>query len=390
MKLLVFLLLLYSAAVQAQPQHEWEWAARARLAHVDETDSHGKAGSVLLRSTAQSKWSEHFGTLVQVDAVASLWQDDHSDGARLNGQPQIFDVPGVDLNQLLLSYRGRAWRMQVGRQRIELDDQRFVGGNGFWQNEQSFDALYFERRLFSASRLHYAYVANANRIFGEDADGPEHPALLLGDHKHHSHLVHFELNEWDATRLELYAYWIDNLDLPASSNRTFGGKFRQKSILGPVKYEVVVALAGQTRPELAGDPVPWYGLLESSVVHGPWRGVVRYEVIGEDQQVAFVTPLTSAHDFHGWADIFSLPPASGLQDGSVRLQWRASPWEVELRRHGFWTADRGQYLGNELDLELSLKLKRHQLLTLRYADFHPQAPGYIATRRVFLNYSWNL
>lgn len=384
-----FSLLLCAGVTHAQPEHDWHWAVRARLAHMDETLDSGKAGSLLLRGAVESQWGQSFGTLLELDGVGSVWQDYHSDGERLSGQPLIQDVPGIDLNQALLSYDGRAWRMRLGRQAIHLDDQRFVGGNGFWQNEQTFDALRLERRLLSASRLHYAYVANVNRIFGEDAVGAGQPQQFLGDHEHHTHLLHLELYEWDASRFQLYAYWIDNLDLPASSNNTLGGKFEQSATLGAIKYEVVIALAGQERPEIAASPEPWYGLLEMSALHGAWRGVLRYEVLGADHQVAFATPIASGHDFQGWADVFSQAPATGLEDASTQLHWRASPWELDLRYHGFWEAGGGNFLGEEVDMELTFKPLRRQLFALRYADFKTQVPHYADTRKVFFTYSWN-
>lgn len=394
MRSLTCLPLFCAAAVQAAPlqggsAHDWHWAARGRLAHVDETADYGKAGSLLLRAALESKWDEHLGTLFEVDAVGSIWQDDHSDGERLNGQPLIPDVPGGDLNQALLSYKGRAWRLRLGRQEINLDDQRFIGGNGFWQNEQTFDALRLEWRWRSASRLHYAYIANANRIFGDaaDKDGGR-PAAFLGDHEHQSHLLHLELYEWDASRWQLFAYWIDNLDLPASSNHTLGGKYQYNAAGGRLKYEMALTLAAQERPELPGSPLPPFGVLELGALTGPWRGVLRYEYLGADDQVAFATPLASGHDFGGWADAFAAPPVTGIEDTSVQLHWRVSPWEFDLRLHGFWEAEGGNRLGDEMDLELSFKPAHRQIVSLRCADFRTAIPAYTDTRKVFLNYSY--
>lgn len=388
--LLLFSFFMCASVSQAQSEHDGHWAARARLAHVDETLDSGKAGSLLLRGAVESAWSRSFGTLLELDGVGSLWWDHHSDGERLNGQPLIQDVPGLDLNQALLSYSGSAWRMRLGRQAVHLDDQRFVGGNGFWQNQQTFDALRLERRFLSASRLHYAYVANVNRIFGEDAEGAGQPLQFLGDHEHHTHLLHLELYEWDAKHFQIYAYRIDNLDLPASSNNTLGGKFEQSTTLGAAKYEVVVALAGQERPEIPVSPQPWYGLLEMSALGGPWRGVLRYEMLSAEDRVAFATPLASGHDFQGWADVFTQTPGAGLEDASAQVHWRASPWELDLRYHGFRAEDGGNRFGTELDMELTFKPAQRQRVALRYADFRTQVPDYTDTRKVYLTYSWNL
>ena len=334
-------------------------------------------------------------TVLEVDYVITGWRDHHSDGERINDQPLIPDVAGLDLNQMFLGYSQGIWRLRLGRQAIALDDQRFVGGNGFWQNEQTFDALRLQWRWRSASRLHYVYIANANRIYGEAADAedfpapPGRPAGFLGDHEHRSHLLHFEMNEWDAAQWQLYFYWIDNLDQPASSNHTLGTQYAYNLTLGPVKYAATLALAGQERPGVAGSPVPLYGLAELGAIRGAWRGVLRYEMLDSDARTTFATPLASGHDFQGWADVFVQTPDSGLQDASAELHWRGSPWEIDLRYHAFWEArSGGEHLGDEWDVEVEFKPTRRQILSLRYGDFQTDSAAYPDTRKIFLNYSY--
>lgn len=118
-------------------------------------------------------------------------------------------------------------------------------------------------------------------------------------------------------------------------------------------------------------------------------GVLRYEVLGRAGHVAFATPLASGHDFQGWADAFPQAPITGLQDASVQLQWRTSPWRLDLRYHGFWEAVGRDHLGSELDLELTFRPVRNQPLALGLAEFRATAPGYTNTGRIFLTYSWN-
>lgn len=390
MKRLLLFIAFHVLVTEAKPKHDLDWALRARLIHVDEAADSGKAGSLLLRGALTSDWSHNISSLVELDGVTGFWGNDHSDGEILNGQPLIPDVPGIDLNQALLSYSGRAWRLRLGRQRISLDDQRFIGGNGFWQNEQTFDALRIERRWFSASRLTYAYIEKANRIYGRQARGESHPIRFLGEHDHQTHMLHLELYEWDTRRLQLFAYFIDNLSSPAASNQTFGGKLQQSLVLDALKYEFTLGVAAQNRPQLLESPNLWYGLLEANAIRGRWRGVARFEVLSEEDDITFTTPLASGHDFHGWADVFSEPLSHGLHNTSVQLQWRAAPWEIKWIYHNFWHDDTGSRLGDELDIEAGYKPARRRELTLRYADFRSRTASYADARKVFLTYSWNL
>ena len=393
------------AFAQASDEHEWEFSARTRAAHLRVDDQSGKAASVLLRGQITSEWTRALSTVLELDHVETFWQNHHSDGVNQNGEPLIPDVPGTELNQLFVNYEFERVQVRVGRQRIELDDQRFVGSNGYWQNDQTFDALSTEWQLFSASRLNYTYIANANRIFGDDAgahlahedvgyyssDG-ERPAALQGDHEQHTHLLHLQANEWDNSRLIGYAYFIDNEDFPAVSNRTFGGKYKFMVTAGAFKYHGEIAAATQERTELSGSPRPPYGLLDLSMIHGPWRLVARHEILGADQGAGFVTPLASAHNFQGSADVFAATPEGGLEDTSLHINWRSSPWELDLRYHLFREYSGSEPYGHEFDLDIEFKPASQHSILLRFADFHAST-AYSSTlpdrQKVYLDYSYN-
>ena len=57
--------------------------------------------------------------------------------------PIVADPDGTDVNQAYLKYKADGFDTAVGRQRILLAGQRFVGGVGWRQNEQTYDALSF-------------------------------------------------------------------------------------------------------------------------------------------------------------------------------------------------------------------------------------------------------
>jgi len=72
--------------------------------------------------------------------------DDFNDGTRNEtGLPFIPDPDGFELNRLaIVSEAVDGVRVTAGRQRIALDDWRFIGAFPFRQNDQTFDAIRFE------------------------------------------------------------------------------------------------------------------------------------------------------------------------------------------------------------------------------------------------------
>ena len=90
-------------------------------------------------------------------------------GASLNGKttyPIVNDPEVTELNRLQLTWTpSAAFSTVIGRQRVILDDQRFVGNVGWRQDEQTFDAARVDlaHGRFKAT---YVYISKVNRIFG--------------------------------------------------------------------------------------------------------------------------------------------------------------------------------------------------------------------------------
>jgi hypothetical protein len=387
-----------SPCALALGEHEFDWGSRARYAHVD-TDNSGQAASLLLRANVESAWSELLSSTLEVDAIGTALKNDHSDGERFNDKPLIPDPQGAEINQAFLSLNLDAASIHLGRQRINFDNQRFIGGNGFWQNEQTFDAVLGKFKLASNSDVTYSYIANANRIYGDDADennsGGEQdyeiagrPAAFLGDHKHHSHLVRLEWNEWDYTRVVGYGYRIDNRDLPSVSNNTFGASYTLNYKASVIKYRVQLEAAQQNRFELNAESLPYY-LVDLGFGINTWELSTRYEMLGVNDGVAFATPLGSNHDFEGWADEISNTSNSGVRNFSLGLLWRASPLRVETSYHFFKNDVDGNNIGREFDLDFVYKPARKHSVSLRLANFEP-ADNSGSVRKLYLDYAFNL
>jgi len=388
-----------SPAAMAFGEHHLDWSGRSRYAYVD-AEPNGQAASLLLRATLDSSWGSLLKTELEVDHIATAFKDDHSDGVRLNEQPLIPDPPSTEINQAWIAFDADEFFLTLGRQRINWDNQRFIGGNAFWQNEQTFDAVTSKLKIASNSQFAYAYIANVNRIYGDDADkhnagsepvygSPEwRPTSLLGDHEHQSHLARLEWNEWDYTRVVAYRLHIDNRDMPSASNNTIGASYSVNYKQDAIKYRVQAEAARQHRVELGINGLAYYAL-DLGLGIGTYELSSRYELLDAKEGAAFITPLGSNHDFEGWADVIENTPATGVRDVSVAFLWRASPVRLETAYHFFSQAQSNVDIGREWDLDIAYKPARKHKISLRFAHFDPDNNSG-SVEKVFVDYSYNL
>ena len=389
------------ASAEDSVNHEFDWSARARYADFS-GDEPARAASLLLRLNLESKWNEVIGTHIQLDNVSRGFKGEHSDGVDLNGKPLIPDPGGFDINQAYLALNYDSIKFQLGRQQINLDEQRFIGGNGFWQNEQTFDAALTKIKFLTNSQFTYAYIGNVNRIFGDRADNdfndggygsPEaaRPASMLGDHKHRTHIAQLNYNEWDYSQITAYAYAMDNKTQPSASNNTVGANYNFTYKVDSVKYRIRIESALQKQPELNDSPLLAYYLLDANIGISRLELNGRYEVLGNKEGVNFITPLASAHDFQGSASAIQNYAAQGIKDSAIGVTWRATPFKIASQYHQFHSYTSNQYLAQELDVTLSYKPNREHAVTLLVAYFKPESgsPQKNSERKIYLDYAYN-
>ncbi|MDN3640756.1 hypothetical protein QWY82_18300 [Simiduia curdlanivorans] len=384
-------------------KHRFELGFRPRVASVEGAED-ARAASVLLRAGARSHWSDTLSTLLEIDTVALGWEDEFSNGENFNGKPVIPDVGGIDLNQALVRYSPtNRLQLSIGREAVNLGNERFVGTNSFWQNEQTLDMAGFKVDFASASNVSYRYVTNANRISGDEAgkylspsdsnfeqNNGLRPAQFLGDHGHNTHLLFAEFKEWDYSRLQAYYLAIDIEDAPALSNDTLGLRYEFKGRLNNLRTLAHAEYAFQERPDVDRNNMIRYYNIGAGLGYRSSEISLNIETLGENSGTSFATPLASLHDFNGWSDQFLITPDGGLRDYSIQYIWRKNPWKIDARYHVFHADDNNARYGQEFDLDLSMNMSRNGTLLLRYADFIADDDNYANERRIFLMYIYNL
>ncbi|UTW55350.1 hypothetical protein [Kordiimonas sp. SCSIO 12610] len=312
-----------------------------------------------------------FSLLVEGDFTRSLGIDNFN--STTNGQtefPVIADPNSERLNRFQLNYTGLAGtKISIGRQRIKLDDDRFIGNVGFRQNEQTYDAVRFTNTSIENLSLDYTYAWQVNRIFGSNS--------VNGRTDANNHFINakYKSSIGDFTA---YAYLIDLDAFQNLSNQTFGGNFSTKQKVTDTST-VFFKAEYATQKDFGNSPDNFsldYYLIEGGTTVDNLTLKARYESLEGDGNRGFATPLATLHKFQGFADVFLSTPANGLED----LQFSAAysfkdvfglgPVKVTAAYHDFNSENIDFSLGNELDFTLSVPLTKGVNLAVKYADFN--------------------
>lgn len=344
---------------------------RYRFEMVDQDNFNRDANASTLRTRLNYKTENYngFSFFIEADNVMDVFGDNYNAGAGNtpnNGQyPVVADPTGTELNQAWFNYAfNNKTGVKLGRQRILLDNQRFVGGVGWRQNEQTYDAISLDTEIMG-SQLFLSYIENVNRIFGDD--------VAAGDHDNQTFLANWS-NKWlDRHQLTVYYYNIDNEDTAAFSTATFGTSFKTHWPMGDNKFTLGVELAQQS--DAHNNPINYdadYARLDLGLELNNVTFFGGYEVLGGDNNqvgATFRTPLATLHAFNGWADQFLNTPGAGLADTFVGAKGGINGFNWLVKYHQF-DADSGSGdFGSELDLSLSKKLNKNFSALLKAAQY---------------------
>ena len=291
--------------------------------------------------------------------------------------PVVADPTGLDLNQAYLRYRDDSLTMTMGRQRINHGGQRLVGGVGWRQNEQTFDALRVRSSRERAS-IDYSYVANVNRIFGPD--GGAQPA----DWKGTSHLFRLEVKPAEGHAFGSFVYLMDfeNDNGPPNANRTYGIDY--SASFGT--FGLSASIAEQS--DWADNPRSYdaaYYSLEGRLKRGPVTYTAGFEVLGSDEGAAsFRTPLATLHKFQGWTDKFLATPAAGIRDFYLKAATKIGPAAVAVALHDFSAAEGDRDYGREVDVSVSCPLGKRFGLLFKLARYNAKEHATDTTKGWFV------
>jgi hypothetical protein len=351
--------------------------ARYRYEHVEQDLIANDANAHTLRARIGFQTGKVWDLqgLIEGEGIVQF-NDDFNDTVNGNTTfPIVADPEDFQINRLQLEYSGLPQTVvTVGRQRINFDNQRFVGGVAFRQNEQTFDAARITNTSIEKLALTYIYVNQVNRVFGEEST----QGAFEGD----THFVNagYDIKGWG--KLTGYAYLIDLEDAPQAtipSTRTFGVRFAGKhdiaeGITGLYAFEYATQSDYENNP---GNYDVDYWLVEAGVGAHGFKLLGGIESLEGDGTNRFQTPLATLHKFQGYADVFLVTPTNGIVDvyGTLAYETKiesADPLTsimAAVTYHDF-EAERGSAsLGSETDIELMARFGEHWSAGVKYADY---------------------
>jgi hypothetical protein len=294
----------------------------------------------------------------------------------------VADPQTLGLNRLQLQYATKALTLTLGRQRINLDDQRFVGSVGWRQNEQVFDAVrgQVHKGVFD---LDATYAIQQHSIYGAYGNPRDYYSGRFV-------FVNGGVKEGPIS-LKGFAYLLDYdktgfINLPSTrgqldSSQTYGMRF---ATLLPLSRTVSLGLTGSfARQSNYGNNTRAYNVKyylgdAALTVHNQTLNV-GYELMGADANAvggtwSMQTPMATLHKFDGWADVFLTTPNAGLGDSYVGLSGKfpkvkALPGLNYAVSYHWFGSDVGNVkFGNEVDASVGFRTRKVNWL-VKYASY---------------------
>ena len=344
---------------------------RYELVGQDGFVKNAHASTLRTRLTYQSPYFSNFGFLIEFDDVRSIGNDLYNSTRNGNtNHPVVADPQGTEVNQALILYRGiENTVVGAGRQRITLDNHRFIGNVGWRQNEQTYDGFSLANTSLPETTIGYAYIDKVNRIFGPESGTP--PAGFQSD-SHILNVKHEWLPNWDVTG---YVYFLDLEDAPLLSNKTFGIRVNGSNAFSD-RTSASYTMEFARQKNYGDNPNNYradYFLLEGALTTAGITAKLGYEVLQGGAVQAFQTPLATLHAFQGWSDMFLATPAGGIEDLYFSIATKIRRANISLIYHRFDPEAGGADYGSEWDLMIKKPLAERYSIVLKYADYNARS-----------------
>ncbi|GAB6140186.1 hypothetical protein JCM14076_09150 [Methylosoma difficile] len=306
-------------------------------------------------------------------------EDEYNSTRNFNTAHSVVADPDFnEINQLWFTYTGIADNvLKVGRQRIKLDDDRYIGNVGWRQMEMTYDALLWTHN----NQTLFGLVANVGYI------GSIQTITSTTEHVE-APFLNLNYKMGDYGNLVGYGYWLDYTDIDSKalmqkSSQTYG--LRATCCLKPldsVKISENFGLAYTA--EWAHQSDYGHGSDFTKYDVDRWNlmgGISAYNIMfqgameqlgggGVDQH--FDTPLGTNHAFQGWADLFLTTPNNGIRDvfGTVMVPFQRGDLVISTIYHDF-SDDTGRFdYGSEWDFQAVQKFGKHYSILAKYATFN--------------------
>jgi len=356
---------------EALTNAQTDLSLRYRYEYVDADDGsrEAKASTLKTRLTFKTQSYKNTSATLEFDNNSVVLEDSYNDGT--GGEEAVVKDPTyTEINQAYLDYSApENTLIRYGRQRVLLDNQRFIGGVGWRQNEQTYDALAIVNSSLPDTTLLFANVYNVNTITGGNVDGDDHQL--------------YNINNKSIEGLSLSAYFYD---LKYISD-TYGLRADGRLDINDDMTVIYAAEFAAQSTDTAMDYDTSYINLEGGLSLANITAKLGYELLGSDDGSAgFSTPLGTNHKFNGWADKFLKTPEKGLEDKYLSLSSKMLGPKITLTYHQFDSDEGSIDFGSEIDIAVTQKFTKNYSGTFKLADFNQgdSAGGKSDTSKVWL------
>ena len=286
------------------------------------------------------------------------------------GYSTVADPEKSELNQLWISYTGVPDTIiKGGRQRIKLDDDRFIGNVGWRQMETTFDSVLIthnNQQLFGLV-INAGYIGNIQTITAttENINAP---------------ILNINYKIGDYGNVIGYGYWLDYTEKEnyEKSSQTYGIRAtccQKDSISLSENFGLLYTAEWSYQSDYGhgatGYQVDRYNLMGGFTAYNFTLQGAMEQLNGNGVNKTFDTPLGTNHAFQGWADLFLTTPKDGIRDvfGTVSAAYMQGTLNLTAVYHDF-TDDTGSvHYGQEIDAQVTKKFGKHYTLLAKYGYY---------------------
>jgi hypothetical protein len=309
---------------------KWNGEVRARYENVDDESNklnEANANTVRVTLGLEAGLLGLNGLSMKVDGttvqtIGGL----HYNGLNSEGNNKndtVADPEQTRFTQGYLQYKYGKTTGKVGRQIVNLDNERFIGSVDWRQMPQSLDAVTLTDTSINNLSLYGSYVYSYAQVF--DRPTQDSKSVLLN--------ASYKVN--DMVKVTAYDYMLSLENGGKTTNfaaDTYGLAFTGDIAAAGAKiaYRAEYAQQGDSTFDTPNTNIEgkhdgdYYNLDALANISGILVGAGYEFLSGTDASAAntndtFQTPLATLHKFNGWADKFLTTPKGGLCDASATL-----------------------------------------------------------------------
>ena len=278
------------------------------------------------------------------------------------GYDVIADPQQNELNQLWFTYTGLAdTEVKVGRQRIKIDNDRFIGNVGWRQMEQTFDAVVVTNQSLPNTTVKAGYIINTRDILSKENDMD-------------TQFVNIGYDISGIGKISGYTYLVDYQEASVQNNnssQTYGFRFNggfQATDEIKALYTAEYAWQKDLGDNNHSYEVDYINIMGGATAYGVTLKAGMEQLGGQDGK-GFDTPLATKHGFQGWADVFLATPLEGIRDTNVSLGSKIMGVKVMGVYHNFTDDTGSKDYGQEYDFVVAKKFGKHYSLLAKYAYY---------------------